>query len=278
MTTKIKTRASSIKRVACHFKTAKQIAAAPDASIDWLVKPWIARGSITELTGRPKEAGKTTLLLNGFVQSIVTGKKFLREPVKKGRVVYLTEEMGPTFKRALTRANLAFRSDLHVLSQPKTFGSDWSDIVSAAMAKCKKVGARLLIVDTLAPFANLFADQENTSSGALEILGPLRKAAASGLAVLIVRHERKRGGGVAVAGRGSSAFAGACDILLSLKRPRHKQRPEMRILQARSRFEETPEHTVIILQHDHYQALREWRSADGRPYKRPTVHEIGSHE
>jgi RecA-family ATPase len=102
MSTKSKTRTSPVKRVACRFKTAKQIAAATNASIDWIVKPWIAKGCITELTGRPKEAGKTTLLLNGFVRSIVNGKKFLTEPVKKGTVVYLTERGNGSFLQART--------------------------------------------------------------------------------------------------------------------------------------------------------------------------------
>jgi hypothetical protein len=44
-------------------------------------------------------------------------------------------------------------------------------------------------------------------------------AGSAGLAVLMLRHERKGGGEVGESGRGSSAFAGAVDVILQLKRP-----------------------------------------------------------
>jgi hypothetical protein len=89
-----------------------------------------------------------------------------------------------------------------------TLGHSWQSIMENAVAKCGEVGARVLVVDTISQFAQLAGDKENNAGDVLEVYRPLQEAAAKGLAVISVRHERKSGGDVANAGRGSSAFAG----------------------------------------------------------------------
>ncbi len=76
-------------------------------------------------------------------------------------------------------------------------------------------------------------------------LEPLEVAAASGLFVFILRHDRKSGGDVGDSGRGSSAWSGAADIVLQLRRcdaPGHENR---RTLLGVGRFEEVPAQVVI---------------------------------
>jgi hypothetical protein len=77
---------------------------------------------------------------------------------------------------------------------------------------------------------------------------------AEGIAVLLVVHDRKSGGDVSDSGRGSSAFAGAADILISLRRPEGNGRPTLRQIQAISRFSETPMGMIIELTEDGYVA------------------------
>jgi hypothetical protein len=77
---------------------------------------------------------------------------------------------------------------------------------------------------------------------------PLQQAAAAGLGVLVVRHERKSGGDVGHSGRGSSAFGGVADIVVQLKRPEGNTRPTIRLLVALSRFDETPTTLAVELQ------------------------------
>ena len=72
-------------------------------------------------------------------------------------------------------------------------------------------------------------------------------AAAIGLAVLTLHHERKSGGEVGGSGRGSSAFAGAVDIVLSLRRGEGATRPTIRHLHGLSRFDATPPRLVVEL-------------------------------
>jgi hypothetical protein len=84
---------------------------------------------------------------------------------------------------------------------------------------------------------------------------PLQEAAAKGLAVCITRHERKGGGEVGESGRGSSAFGGAVDIILSIRRADGNVRPTVRVIESLSRFEETPDKLVIELTPDGYRSL-----------------------
>jgi hypothetical protein len=48
-----------------HFATAAQIAESTSASVDWIARPWVAAGSITELDAKVK-LGKTTFIRNWF--------------------------------------------------------------------------------------------------------------------------------------------------------------------------------------------------------------------
>ena len=57
------------------------------------------------------------------------------------------------------------------------------------------------------------------------------------------------------AGRGSSAFGGAADILLNLRRPEGNQRRTVRMLRGLSRFDVVPEELMIELTDEGYVAL-----------------------
>ncbi len=107
----------------------------------------------------------------------------------------------------------------------------------------------------LAQFAQLKGDAENDSGSALEAMEPLQEAAATGLGIIVVRHERKSGGEVGDAGRGSSAFGGAVDVVVSLRRPEGKSRRTIRAIQALSRFSETPGELMIELTPGGYVSL-----------------------
>jgi hypothetical protein len=104
----------------------------------------------------------------------------------------------------------------HRTNSPDTGGRSWPEIVAAAVDECKRVAASLLVIDTLAQFAGLTGDRENNSGDALEAMAPLQMAAAEGIGVIVIRYERKSGGD-RDSGRGSSAFAGVVDIVLSLR-------------------------------------------------------------
>ena len=152
-----------------------------------------------------------------------------------------------TFREALRRAGLLGREDVLVLYWHETKGAPLASVVRAATDKCIQIGAKLLIVDTINQFARFRDEDENHSGPVLEAMEPLQEAAGRGLAVVMGRHARKTGGQVGDSGRGSSAFPGAADIVLSIRRPEGQGRDTVREIHALARFEETPSLLVIEL-------------------------------
>jgi Bifunctional DNA primase/polymerase, N-terminal/AAA domain len=226
------------------FYTAAAVSAMTPEVIDWAWRDYLANGTIVEIVGPPK-AGKTTFVM-GLIRAYVDGLPFLDRPTAGGPVVVLSEQ-GPTSLRAvLARTGLAGREDVHLLMHRDVRGRSWQDVIATSVARCEAVGARVLLVDTLPAFAGLAGEAENNSGDALAAMEPLLTAAANGLAVIVNRHRRKSSqqggpaGDVADEGRGSGAFSGAVDVILSLRRKPGGGRPTVRELVSASRFDETP--------------------------------------
>ena len=247
------------------FMSGVEIAMAIDKQTEWIVPGFLVRGGITELGAKVK-AGKTTLIMK-LVRAAADGLDFLGKPTLKTSTVYLTEQPAVSFRQAMERADLLGRDDFHVLFHNDTRGMPWPLVASAAVEECKREGALLLVVDTLPQFAGLKGDSENNSGDALTAMEPLSRAAAEGIGVVLTRHERKSGGEVGDSGRGSSAFAGAVDIVLSLRKPIGNSKKTQRVLQALSRFSDTPPELLIELTDNSYVALGEPQDAALREAK-----------
>ena len=179
----------------------------------------------------------------------------MRLALDKGPVVYLTEQPAASFRVALERAHLLGRENLFVLSFNAVIGMDWPGIARLAREKCRRTSAVLLVVDTLSHFSGLDGDSENDSGAAITSMKPLQETAAAGIAVLTIRHERKSGGEIGDAGRGSSAWGGAADTLLTLRRPHDNGRPSIRKIECVSRFEGLPAEALYEYVDGHYQYL-----------------------
>lgn len=237
------------------FRSAPEVAAAVSAEPRFVADPYVAEGAITEVDGKIKAAGKTTWTTH-LCRRVLDGSPFMGRPTRRSPVVYLTEQSPATFRETLRRADLLDREDFRILFWHEVAALDWPDVVRAARAEARRIGARLLVVDTLPQFAGIRGDAENNAGAALEAVAPLQEgAAADGLAVMILRHERKGGGDVGDSGRGSSAFAGAVDVVIQLRRAEGQGRPAVRVLNALSRFDQTPDTLVIELTESGYVAL-----------------------
>jgi hypothetical protein len=236
------------------FKTAKELAEETPAVTEWVARPWVAKGAITEVDGKIKAGGKTTWITY-MAAKILDGEPFMGEPTTKTKAVFLTEQPPASFRKALERAQLLEREDLLILHWHDTRGVTWPDVARAAAEKAMEIGAGVLFVDTLGQFAGIRGDGENNAGAAQEAMRPLQEAAARGLAVVLTRHERKGGGEVGESGRGSSAFGGAVDVILSIRRGEGNTRPTVRIIESLSRFDETPSKLVIELTNDGYRSL-----------------------
>jgi hypothetical protein len=207
------------------------------------VEGYLARGAVTELDATIKR-GKTTLLRDQ-VRCITTGQAWLGFTTKQTRVIWLTEERRATFLPGLRRSGLADSMDVIVLSYWDVSGRPWPAIVDLAVAEAAARDVGVLIVDTLAQFAGLRGDDENNAGAALAAMAPLQRAARTGLAVELTRHERKSGGEPGESARGSSAYGGAADVIVAYQKPDGQHPPNRRVLRALSRFPETPETLVV---------------------------------
>jgi hypothetical protein len=237
------------------FRTAAQIARETPAEVQWAAKPWLALGASTELDGKIKTAGKTTLASH-MVRCILDGTSFLDQPTTASPVVWLTEQSLTSFREVLRRADLLTREDLFVLCWHEVVGRTWPMVASATVTEAVRRNAKVIVVDTLGRFAGLRGDAENSAGeAAAAVQAIVDPATAQGIAALLLRHERKSGGEVGEAARGSSAFGGAVDIILSLGRVENAPRGAIRQLRALSRFDETPEKLVIELTSEGYVAL-----------------------
>jgi len=235
--------------------TAKEIAEIAPDEPEWLVRPYVVKGAITDINGKAKAGGKTTFVSH-LCRRVLDGEPFMDLPTLKTAVMYLTEQSATTFREVLGRAGLLEREDFAVVLWRDTIGVNWPEIAREAAEEAVRRGAELLVVDTLPQFAGLKGDGENSATAALSAMQPIQEAAAThNLAIIIVRHERESGGQVGDSGRGSSAFAGAVDLIVSIKRVEGNIRPSVRELHAISRFDETPDMLVVELTEDGYKAL-----------------------
>jgi hypothetical protein len=173
----------------------------------------------------------------------------------KSGVIVLSEQNATSLLAALRRARLHERDDVVILLWSNARALPWPVVVKMAADEARQRGYRLVVVDTLPQFVGIPGDGENNSGAALEAMGPVQEEAATGLAFIVSRHERKGGGEVGESGRGSSAFSAAVDMVLSLRRPEGQGRDSIRVLQALSRFDETPSELVIELEDGEYVAL-----------------------
>ena len=189
----------------------------------------IYQASSTGLVGKIK-LGKTTLALD-ISEAIICGSPFLKEEVIAGSVLYVSEQPLASFMAELQNSGLlghgipgqlsphanARNGAFHFVTIEDWFKLSWTEIVEASVEHATKIGACMVIFDTLSRIARV-EDENNASEmqSAVDELTPLLK---NGISTLCIQHERKSGGDIQDAGRGSSALGGSVDCILRLCRP-----------------------------------------------------------
>ena len=169
-------------------------------------------------------------------------------------IVYLTEQPPSSWRLTLERAGLLGREDFHCLYFRDVRGILWCVVADEAVAHCHKVGAELLVVDTLGQFAGIAGDSENNAGDALAAMQPLQQAAGNGIAVMILRHDRKSGGLVGESARGSWVIP-VLSISFIHQATRGQYQETLRTIHAIGRFDETPDELVIDLTPTGYVSL-----------------------
>jgi hypothetical protein len=231
---------------AVRFISASELRTQTPAEPLWTWRGYLAPGAVTIIAGKPK-AGKSTLafaLADALAQRAPT---FLGREVAGGPVVYVSEETAGTLVHKLAAVD-GLRVLPRDLAWPKP---GWETLIAVAVAEARRVGAVVLVIDTLAYWAAMPGDREKDAGAAQAVMQPLLDAAGEGFAVLLVMHQRKGGGEDGEGLRGSGAFAGAADIVIELERAKN---PRERVLLALSRYPSTPGSLVV----NHDAATRAW--------------------
>ena len=196
------------------FMTAPEFATKTPEATPWVVTDLLAAGSATILAADIK-AGKSTFT-HHLLRSVLWGKPFLERATVKSPVVYLTEMPENDLRAQLRQCRgLLECSDLHLLPFYSTLSFTWAVVAAGAIAKCKAVGARVLVVDTFTRWSR--NENENDASKTFAAWAPLDAALAAGIGLWVQVHDRKAGGDITVSQRGSNSLPGNASILLGLR-------------------------------------------------------------
>ena len=237
------------------FRSPDELASS-STDVSWVWRGYLAAGAITLFVAQPK-AGKSTLLYAmlaalGRGDAEFAGAR-LYGPAK---AVYLSEESAPTIREKIARFGIATDA-VRFLTREQAFPPRPLRLVTeAAVEEAKRVGATILVVDTLAIWAHLGPDAEKDAGAMQRALEPLLAASGAGLAVLVIHHMRKADGDGGTSVRGSSALLGTVDCLMELRRfsTDETSGPKTeRVITAMGRYEETPEEVVVRLNGDRYE-------------------------
>ena len=224
-----------------------------DALTPKMIAPYHFQGAITEIDGAVKRAGKTTFM-TALCRAVLDGLPFLGTPTVQSPVVYLSEQPLSSFAEALRRAGLMDRSDFRYLLLGEAMGASWVEIIKRAREEVRRVGAGLLVVDTLSQWAKLRGDAENSAGAAMEAMAPLQEAAAQdAVCVSAIRHDKGRGGEIAESARGSTAFAGVVDVIARIRRTDDPTETTRRYVEALGRFSGIPDIVTVELTDEGYQ-------------------------
>lgn len=211
---------------------------------EWLVKGLVPKGAIINLNAKIK-GGKTAFAL-AMCRAVIEGRPFLGEPTTKTNVVYLSEQSPSSFDKQIALAGLRGLTGFSYLRLADISGLEWPTIAEIAAQRCKDTAAGLLVVDTLSQFCGVRGDSENDAGPAHEAMLPLQKIGADGISNLNLRHGRKSGGEVEDAARGSSAFDGAADLILSLRKPDGNGPSNRRLLKSSGRYQGETHDDLLI--------------------------------
>lgn len=203
------------------FVPVSELARKSGSELRWLVEGFIAPGAIIQFLGGSK-AGKSTLLLS-MLAEVSRGGTFLGQACPKSPVLYVTEQGKMSFAKSLARSLPVGTTaddlpDLRALTAEMLYGRSWADVLALVRTTSKRVGAQVVVFDTLSEAADVGGDAENSAGASRVLYRTLRGLLNDGMAVVAVRHTRKNErGGIAESGLGSVANSGAADHLVRVR-------------------------------------------------------------
>ena len=186
-----------------------------DTPTDFIIEGLLRAGGTTILIGEPK-LGKSQMSLD-LALAVSRGEAFAGLATKKGRVIYYALEDGEDIvrDRVKSRGLLGMDEDLYigttapVVEDSTALLEEHIDIFQPSM----------VIIDTLRAMSVSTGKSENEASFADSIYRIAKVARERGVAAIIVHHTVKATTGNPITdARGTSAIAGAVDVVAGLYR------------------------------------------------------------
>lgn len=230
-----------------HPVSVSDLLATTPQEVSWVLEGYLLLWALVLIAGKPKE-GKTTFVYE-LVVKVAQGLPFLgRESHQVGVLILAVEESLRDVQMRLHHLGAESLTNIYVHVGP----SEPTPNVFAQITKFvldHQIG--LIVIDTLANFWRV--QNENDASEVTQAMKPLlRLARDSGACVLLIHHARKSEGSYGDEIRGSGALFASVDVALILKR--HNVQTQ-RLLQAQSRYPETPSELVLELRETGYVAI-----------------------
>jgi hypothetical protein len=230
-----------------HPVPADQFLSEPPEQVDYVWDEYLAVGGFGVIAGKPKE-GKTTLCFELAVK-VALGLPFLgRQTQKCGVLILSLEEHAREVRMRLRNLGATELPNLFIHVGPM---EPTATVLNGIKFFAQEHGVRLILIDTLSAFWKI--ENENDAAEMTKVVKPLLDLAReSGACVLLIHHARKSDGQYGDEIRGSGALFAAVDVALIIKR--HEVQTQ-RLLQAQSRYPETPSELVVELRETGYVAL-----------------------
>jgi len=221
--------------------------AEPPEEVDWVMDEYLPCEGLVLLAGKPKE-GKTTLAYELAVK-VALGLPFLGRNTQQSSVLILAlEEHAREVKMRLRNLGATELATVYVHVGPL---EPTATVMNTIKTFTKDHEVKLILMDTLSAFWRI--ENENDAAEMTKVVKPLLQLAReSGACVLLIHHARKSEGQYGDEIRGSGALFAAVDVALVMKR--HEVQTQ-RLLQAQSRYPETPSEVVIELRDHGYEAI-----------------------
>jgi len=186
-----------------------------DTPTDFVIEGLLRAGGTTILIGEPK-LGKSQMSLD-LALAVSRGEAFAGLATKKGRVIYYALEDGEDIvrDRVKSRGLTGLNEDLYIGTTPPVV----EDSTALLEEHIDLFQPTMVIIDTLRAMSVSTGKSENEASFADSIYRIAKVARERGVAAIIVHHTVKATTGNPITdARGTSAIAGAVDVVAGLYR------------------------------------------------------------
>ncbi len=192
-----------------------------DTPTDFIIEGLLRTGGTTILVGEPK-LGKSQMALD-IALAVARGEQFVGLNTKKGRVIYYALEDGEDIIRDRVKARglTGMEEELYISSIPPVV----EDSTALLEEHIDLFQPNLIIIDTLRAMSVSAGKSENEPSFADSLYRIAKIVRERGVGAIIIHHTVKATTGNPIMdARGTSAIAGAVDVVAGLYRQDDKMK------------------------------------------------------